>query len=144
MTALLRAARSDDLAGIARIDADARAGTERQRALVEALGARRLLVATSGDEQVVGYLCWDRSFFARPFITLVFVDEAARGVGIGPRLIRSCLSALGAVDVFTSTNASNAHMQHVLGKLGFLHAGQVDHLDPGDPEWFYVRRAADA
>ena len=103
-----------------------------------------LLVATSGEEQVLGYLCWDRSFFSRAFIALVFVDEAARGRGIGPRLIRSCLSALGTVDVFTSTNASNAHMQHVLGKLGFLHAGQVDYLDPGDPEWFYVRRAADA
>jgi RimJ/RimL family protein N-acetyltransferase len=41
--------------------------------------------------------------------------------------------------VFTSTNESNAHMRHVLEKLGYERSGIVHDLDPGDPELIYSK-----
>jgi RimJ/RimL family protein N-acetyltransferase len=42
--------------------------------------------------------------------------------------------------LFTSTNQSNKPMQKLLGKTGFTFCGQIDALDEGDPEMFYVKQ----
>ena len=47
-------------------------------------------------------------------------------------------------DLFTSTNESNSHMQHVLGKLGYERSGIIHNLDPGDPEIVYVKQSVRA
>lgn len=44
-----------------------------------------------------------------------------------------------SVQIFTSTNESNRHMQHVLAKAGYHLAGRIEELDPGDPEIIYVK-----
>lgn len=41
--------------------------------------------------------------------------------------------------LFVSTNESNAAMRDLLTARGYAPAGQVDHLDPGDLELFFVR-----
>lgn len=44
--------------------------------------------------------------------------------------------------LFVSTNESNTPMRDLLTALGYAPAGQVDRLDPGDPELFFVRLPA--
>ncbi len=41
--------------------------------------------------------------------------------------------------VFSSTNVSNVAMQAVFDRYGWRRCGQIDELDPGDPELVYVK-----
>jgi ribosomal protein S18 acetylase RimI-like enzyme len=113
-----------------------RAGHGAERAWAS-LAAGRVLVAEVNG-RVVGQLVYDYHFFDRAFIEHLIVHPEFRRRGIGAALVREAVTRCDTHDVFTSTNESNIPMQAMLAKLGFQHAGTVDHLDPGDPEWFYV------
>ena len=78
-------------------------------------------------------------FFSRSFLELVYIDPRYRGHGLGPMLIRSAESHSRSADLFTSTNESNTHMQHVLEALGYQRSGVIHNLDPGDPEIVYFK-----
>ena len=56
----------------------------------------------------------------------------------GPKLIEALEQQSKSTSLFTSTNQSNAHMQHVLAGLGYEPSGIIHNLDPGDPEVVYV------
>jgi ribosomal protein S18 acetylase RimI-like enzyme len=81
-------------------------------------------------------------FFSNPFLDLIVVAEAFRRRGVASALMSELERAYADRKLFVSTNVSNAPMRRLLEARGYLPAGQVDHLDPGDPELFYVRLPA--
>lgn len=87
---------------------------------------------------------WQAYFFGRSFIDLVIIAQPLRSSGYGPKLLAFLESQSQSTDLFTSTNESNAHMQHVLEKLGYVRSGVIHNLDPGDPEIVYVKRPVGA
>ena len=80
-----------------------------------------------------------RAATARGFLRLLAVRETARRRGIGSTLFRAAEQRCASDKLFTSTNASNAAMQQLLARLGYVRSGKIENLDPGDPEWVYVR-----
>jgi GNAT superfamily N-acetyltransferase len=92
--------------------------------------------------QMVGFAVVTRNFYNFPFVDLVVVAEAARRHGAGSALMAHCAAAHDADRIFTSTNESNAPMRALLSQAGWLPAGVVPYLDPGDPELIFVKPRA--
>jgi GNAT superfamily N-acetyltransferase len=90
------------------------------------------------DGVLSGYGVISHEFFGRSFIELIYINERSRGQGFGPQLIRALELQSKSASLFTSTNESNLHMQHVLEVLGYERSGTIYNLDPGDPELVYV------
>src|SRR5215467_5359737 len=72
-----------------------------------------------------GVLVCSQSFFSRPFISLLFVEEPARRVGLAQALMASAEQKYFGKDIFTSTNQSNVPMQRLLQGRDYLSAGVV-------------------
>ena len=79
------------------------------------------------------------AFFSNPFLDLIVTGQAFRRRGVASALLGEIEATHAARKLFVSTNASNTVMRDLLSARGYLPAGQVDHLDPGDPELFFVR-----
>ncbi len=99
--------------------------------------ARSWVIETDGA--LSGYGIISHEFFGRSFIELIYIAERWRGHGLGPRLIQALELQSKSTSLFTSTNESNLHMQHVLEVLGYARSGRIENLDPGDPELVYVK-----
>jgi ribosomal protein S18 acetylase RimI-like enzyme len=134
----VRDARPGEIGFLRALDPMAIAGSERhgQIAMWVTRGTCRVAVR---DGDIAGYLVSDHSFFHQRFIELVLVAKVYRRQGIGHALVQDALDRTPTEKVWTSTNKSNASMQALLAKLGFTRSGQVDNLDPGDPELIFVR-----
>jgi GNAT superfamily N-acetyltransferase len=98
--------------------------------------------AALSDGRMVGFAIVTRNFYNFPFVDLVVVAEVARRGGAGSALMAHCAAAHEADRIFTSTNESNAPMRALLSKAGWLPAGVVHYLDPGDPELIFVKPRA--
>ena len=96
------------------------------------------------DGEAAGYMVSNRSFFHRPFIELVFVNEAFRRRGIGRALVDHASALWPRDEVWSSTNQSNAAMQALFLGVGFVQSGVIENLDPGDPELIFRRSPAHA
>ncbi len=95
-----------------------------------------LVVARTEKGQLAAFSCLDqRYFFGKPFLSLLMVCPDARRQGLATALMAR--AARTAPQVWTSTNVSNDAMRAVLAKAGWTFCGQVDGLDPGDPELFF-------
>ncbi|HEX3406043.1 MAG TPA: GNAT family N-acetyltransferase [Caulobacteraceae bacterium] len=97
-----------------------------------------------GDGRMIGFAIVTRHFYNFPFVDLLVVAGEARRHGAGSALMAHCAAAQwamphGADRMFTSTNESNAPMRALLAKSGWLPAGVVHYLDPGDPELIFVK-----
>ncbi len=138
MAAVVRLATSDDLSALCTIDSLACREARRRDRIRRGVEDGEIRVAEVNG-RIVGYALMSYSFFERPFIELVMIEAAYRGSGFGPMLIRSLEADCVDERLFTSTNASNAHMRHVLEKLGYESSGIIHHLDPGDPELVYSK-----
>jgi len=92
------------------------------------------------DGAVAGFVVWDRGFYARPFLWMLGVDPVHQHLGIASELIESVERLNAGHNIYTSTNESNAAMQHLLSKRGFVPVGRLENLDPGDPEVFFFKR----
>lgn len=103
---------------------------------------RAWVVETSAG--IAGYGIISHEFFGRSFIDLIYIAEPYRSSGYGPKLIGYLEDQALSSDLFTSTNESNSHMQHVLENLGYERSGVIENLDPGDPEIVYVKRSVRA
>jgi len=134
----IRSALRSDVDAIVRISTGPVAD---KRAFIIASFARRTVLAATYAQRIVGYIIWDREFFGRPFVWLLGVDPSYRRRGIAAHLIRVFESHCLGEALFVSTNSSNAPMQALLTSLGFARSGQVDNLDPGDPEIFFHKAA---
>jgi GNAT superfamily N-acetyltransferase len=135
----IRAAQPADAQALIALDHIARSYPERRAAIDAAIRERRsLVIEVLGT--VRGYSVISHAFFGRSFIDLVYIEEGHRNQGLGPELLRAT-EALSLSDwLFSSTNHSNAHMQHVFAKLGYEPSGVIYNLDEGDPELVYAKR----
>ena len=115
-----------------------------KRPFIEASFERRSVLGAVIASDVAGYTIWDRSFFSRPFVWLLGVRDAYRRRGVATGLLAAVASAVAGEALFTSTNESNAAMRELLTRSGFLYSGRIEHLDPGDPELFFVLPAGAA
>jgi ribosomal protein S18 acetylase RimI-like enzyme len=88
---------------------------------------------------VVGYATAAVKFFDRGFVWMLAVEPAHRRRGVATALMRSAEQWCPSDQLFTSTNRSNVPAQRLFESLGYLESGEVDNLDPGDPELFYCR-----
>ena len=104
-----------------------------------ALGSKECLVAEI-DGTIAGFVVWDRGFYARPFLWMLGVDPVHQHLGVASRLIQEVEALNAGIGIYTSTNESNAVMQHVLAERGFTPVGRLEDLDPGDPEIFYFKK----
>ncbi len=136
----IRPASAADIPQIAATHPPASSDPGRTRQIEQAVQDRTVYVAEH-DGSIVGYAIVEASFFGRDFLSLLNVDPGCRRRGVGSALVAHCLSKCASQRLFTSTNQSNVAMQKLLVKLGFVHSGTVNDLDPGDPEFFYSREA---
>lgn len=139
----MRAAGAEDLDEIVALDPLARAGdATRVCLLTHAVGAGQCLVHVHDDGVTGLAITKPRHFFGRDFVELLGVAPAARRSGVGRRLLQAVVGAPGTLDVFTSTNESNAAMRALLASEGWRLSGRLGGLDDGDPELvFFTRRA---
>jgi ribosomal protein S18 acetylase RimI-like enzyme len=105
-----------------------------RRAIIEARFARGAGRVGLIAGEIVAYATVTEHFFSRPFIELLVIGEKHRRRGFGRELISALLRERPGKRVFTSANASNVAMINLLANLGFVDAGTVHGLDPGDPE----------
>lgn len=135
---LVRKAIDADVAGLIALDSFARAHRDRHAEIAAwvAIGA---CATVEVDGALLGYAAIAPSFFRQPMIEMLMVAESARGAGVGRVLLQWASSQYRDGKLWCSTNRSNAAMRHLLSSEGFQLAGEIDHLDPGDPEMVYVR-----
>lgn len=131
---LCRKANINDLEKIIQID-----HLKRYEQIYNAVFQDECCVAEEGA-QIVGFSIMDYSFFCCGFIELLIVKEQHRRRGIGAALMDYLYQQCKTEKLFTSTNVSNAPMRGLLAKSGFIPCGQIDALDEGDPELFFVRK----
>jgi RimJ/RimL family protein N-acetyltransferase len=92
------------------------------------------------NEEVVGFLLFNYSFFDNGWIDLIIIEKKYRGKGIAVEVFQLIGSGCKTEKLFTSTNRSNNSMQKALNKSGFVFAGELTGLDEGDPELFYYKK----
>jgi GNAT superfamily N-acetyltransferase len=131
----------DDLARLAAVDARMAIDPARKSHIGELLGYGLSWAAVEAGD-VVGFAVVTRHFYGFPFVDLVVVADAARRRGAGSALMAHCEAMHDADRIFTSTNESNEPMRALLSKAGWLPAGVVHYLDPGDPELIFVKPRA--
>ncbi len=91
------------------------------------------------NNQVSGYLTWSPLFFrGSDFINLLVVVPDFRRQGLATALLQDFQNTAEGKECWTSTNASNVTMRSLLSKCGWVDSGYEEHLDPGDPDLFYV------
>ena len=127
-----------DLGRIAAID-PLTARDAKRRAHVGELLALGLSWGAFREGELAGFAVVSRHFFNFPFVDLLHVSDAHRRQGIGRALMDRCEQAHDADRIFTSTNESNAPMRALLATADWRPCGEVDALDPGDPELFFVK-----
>lgn len=138
--AQIRPATAIDLVAVLRLDPLAVAG-DRQRAeflsRCTAVGECHVYIA---DGNMAGFVVRRQAhFFGRDFIELLVVDAGHRRSGIGRALLRHALDTAFTAQVFTSTNVSNTAMRSLLRAEDWTFSGQLDGLDPDDPELFFCK-----
>lgn len=137
---VIRQAEECDLQSIFCLDHETQSESKRGELIREAVLDNRCWVLESGKD-IVGYGIMTHGFFGRSFLDLIYINELQRSKGYGPRLIAFLETHSKSRDLFTSTNKSNEHMQHVLEKLGYQQSGIIHNLDPDDPELVYVKKS---
>ena len=111
----------------------------RHEQINKAVRHRECYVAEENAE-IIGFAIMGYTFFEYGFIELLIVVETRRRQGIGGKMIEYLYRQCMTEKLFTSTNESNTQMQGLLSKTGFVPCGQINALDEGDPELFFVRR----
>lgn len=133
---LCRKATTVDIEQIIRID-----HSHRPEQMCKAVLHEECHVAECVD-QITGFAIMNSSFFSYGFIELLIIAEEHRRHGTGAALLDYLFRQCETEKLFTSTNESNTPMQGLLAKSGFIPCGQIDALDEGDPELFFVKRKA--
>lgn len=140
MTVTIRMAGADDVEIALAMDPAAATSPHRAawlpRAFAGEHGRVARLALLDGEPAGFAVVGW---FFSNPFLDLIVTDARRLRQGVASALLDEIERAHAAQKLFVSTNVSNAIMRKLLPARGYLPAGHVDHLDPGDPELFFVR-----
>ena len=135
-----RPAEPADIAALQGLDTVAQHDPHRVDDIVRWVLTARCLCAVE-DGIVLGYAVVDHTFFHQPMLEMVMVEEAARGRGIGGKLVAAAMETVQGPVLWSSTNQSNQAMQRLFAGLGFARSGYVEGLDEGldegDPELIY-------
>jgi len=134
----IRAATKADVDRLVQVDPRLEANAPLQAHLANLLSYGLSWLAEA-DGKPIGFAIVTRHFFNYPFVDLVHVSEARRRGGVGRALMAHCERVHDADRIFTSTNESNAPMRALMADMGWRPCGQVDALDEGDPELFFVK-----
>ena len=118
----------------------AAAGDPVRRTELSTAAAQGRLSVASVDGSAVGYTVRAAWFIGEQFLELLYVASGARRQGIG-RLLLLDFEARHGPRLFTSTNRSNAAMQPLPEREGWTVGGQLEGLDEGDPEVFFMKGA---
>lgn len=137
-TVHFRLARADDLPALIGIDSVAAHDTRRVALLQQwvAAGSCHLLLL---DARIAAYGVLHHHFFDSGFIEMLMVGADDRRRGLGEALLQHLVTRCERPRLFTSTNHSNQPMHALLARNGFIASGQIDNLDPGDPERVFFR-----
>jgi GNAT superfamily N-acetyltransferase len=134
----IRPASIDDFEELLAIDHRAVANDAERIAAIRSHVSDGFCWVHSAQSPLEGYaVLIPRHFVGRDFLDLLVVAFSARRSGIGTGLLRAVLDLEGTDQVFTSTNRSNTPMRELLSKEGWQLSGQLDGLDPDDPEMFF-------
>ncbi len=89
--------------------------------------------------ELAGLLLVHPPYFGHPFVELLEVHPDQRRRGVASALLAAAEAQCTTGKLFSSTNQSNLTMQALCAARGYLAAGVVLHLDPGDPELLFVK-----
>jgi len=142
VTAIVRAATADDLAALEPILPAFLAPPYKRGRFLRALSNAEVCVAED-DGGIVGFM-WLTEFFGHRFVNVLAVSPRHHRNGYAGVLLAAAEANLPTDRIFISTNRSNAPMHALLARYGWSRCGEVDQLDPGDPEVFYVKRVGGA
>lgn len=134
---ILLGASASDAEQIIRIDP-----LRREKLIRAAIEEGHCHIAKIGGN-IAGFAVIRYSFFEHGFVELLIVAEKYRRRDIGTALMNYLFDICATAKIFTSTNESNRPMREMLVKSGFTRCGQIDALDEGDPELFFVRVKGD-
>ena len=142
MSIAVRATGSDDIPALVALDTYVLINPARATQITLWVESGQCFVAEREGE-LLGFAVLNRAFFHSFFIELLMVSETHRRSGLGTALIQHLIGILPPGEkLWTSTNKSNADMQTLLHRLGFIPSGQIDNLDEGDPELVFVHLPA--
>lgn len=80
------------------------------------------------NEQVVGYIVFNHSFFLMPFIQFLCVDSKFRQQGFAGKLLDYVEQASDGEKLFTSTESDNLTMLKVFSKRGYRVSGVIENI----------------
>ena len=100
------------------------------------------VVVIAGEGVIYAYAWIYEGFFGHTFLAYLAVQPQYRRNALAGMLLETTESRAVTDRVFSSTNASNVAMQAVFARYGWRRCGQIDDLDPGDPELVYVKFVA--
>lgn len=112
---------------------------ELKNATPEAVAAGELFVAVSADNQPIGYVRFNHSFFWKGWVETLVVDPRYRRRGAATALLGHVESICTAPKIFVSTSLCNTAMQTVLARCGYRLSGVIQDLGP-QPELFYFKQ----
>ncbi|GGJ75365.1 hypothetical protein GCM10011583_03540 [Streptomyces camponoticapitis] len=133
-----RPARETDAEALTEVDVLARGGDEGRRASIRRWCREGVATVAEDASGPLGYSVVEYTFFEQGFVTMLTVAPAARGRGVGRRLLDDAADSCTAPKLFTSTNVSNQPMLRLLRRAGWSPVGMLHGLDEGDPELFYL------
>lgn len=135
---MIRPAREADAKDLCVLDQIARDEPSRREFIRRVIAADLCHVALE-DGHIRGYLVLEYTFYELGFVSMLYVDQEARGRGVGRALMQHAASICTTPKLFTSTNLSNHPMQALLAALEYRLSGVLHYLDEGDPELVYVK-----
>jgi ribosomal protein S18 acetylase RimI-like enzyme len=139
----IRAATARDLAALEPIVWPPLLEAPKRRRFLRGLDENEVVIIY-GKDVIYAYAWIYEGFFGHTFLAYLAVQPQYRRNSLAGMLLETTQNRAVTDRVFSSTNASNAAMQAVFDRYGWRRCGQIDELDPGDPELVYVKFVPDA
>lgn len=136
----LRRAGESDLSQLEAIAWPPLLAEPRRRRFLRGLAEGEVVVACrTGDPEICAYAWIYEYFFGHTFLAYLAVQPQYRRNGLAGMILSETERRAVTDRVFSSTNASNSAMQAVFARHQWRRCGEIDELDPGDPEIVYVK-----